>query len=202
MDSNILKRFISLEGGEGAGKTTVAKEVKNKLEDLGYKVYLTREPGGSNVAESIREIIMNNELDIETEALLFAAARLDHINNIVLNKLKEGYFVICDRYVDSSIVYQEYVGGCKSVRDYNKFVLENYMPFKTFFFDVSVEIGLERVFVNEREKNRFDKRNIEFHNNVYKAYKDLAQKEKRIITIDASKSVQEVSDVIISNLDI
>ncbi len=202
MSKDILKRFISLEGGEGAGKTTVAKEVKKRLEDLGHKVYLTREPGGTSVAESIREIIMNNELDIETEALLFAASRLDHINNIVLKKLEEGYFVICDRFVDSSIVYQEYVGGCKSVRDYNKFVLENYMPFKTFFFDVSVELGLKRVFDNEREKNRFDKRNIEFHNKVYDAYKEIAKKEKRIITIDASKSVSEVSDDIISNLEV
>ncbi len=202
MFDNIFKRFISLEGGEGAGKTTVAKDIKKRLEDKGYKVYLTREPGGTLVAENIRDIIMNNELDIETEALLFAAARLDHVNNVVLKKLKEGYFVICDRYVDSSIVYQEYVGGCKSVRDYNKYVLENYMPNQTFFFDVSVKLGLERVFENEREKNRFDKRDLDFHNKVYDAYKQLAKDNKRIITIDASKSIKEVSDIIIKKLEV
>lgn len=202
MEKDIFKRFISLEGGEGAGKTTVSKEIKKELENKGYLVHLTREPGGSDVAESIRNIIMKNELDVETEALLFAAARLNHVHNVIIPKLKEGYFVICDRYVDSSIVYQEIVGKCENVKKYNKCVLENYLPSKTFFFDIKAEDGIRRVLENDREQNRFDKRKIDFHKAIYNAYKIWNEDKKRIINIDATKDVLSIKDEIIKNLEI
>ncbi len=196
------ERFITLEGGEGSGKTTASKLLKEKLEKLGYEVVLTREPGGSSFSEKVRNLIMECDLNIEEEALLFAAARVNHIKEVIIPALNEEKFVICDRYVDSSIVYQSYVGECKNVYDYNRFAYENCMPNKTFFFDIVPEKALKRLEDNNREKNRFDKKGIKFHQKIYEGYKQVIQNEKRFTVLDATKTTEELVEEIMLTLGI
>lgn len=200
MDKDITekryKNFITLEGGEGSGKTTVAKMLEEYFESKGYKVLLTREPGGNEVAEKIRRIIMENPLHSLSEAYLFAAARIEHINNTILPALKEGKIVICDRYVDSSLVYQAYVGNVEGVRAINKYAYENCMPQKTFFFDITPIEAIQRINQNNREQNRFDKQEIEYHEKIYQGYLSLLEKEDRIIKVDAKNSPQNVFEEI------
>ncbi len=197
------QNFITLEGGEGTGKTTTAKLLKETLEKKGYNVILTREPGGSLIGEQIRNIIFENEIDIEEEALLFAAARVDHINKVIIPNLNKNNIVICDRYVHSSIVYQQYVGGCQNVKSYNKYAFDNCMPEKTFFFDIEPIQALQRISKNKREENRFDKKSIDFHNNIYKAYKTIAKDyADDIITIDASLTSELIVEKIIKEMNL
>ncbi|MFV0288994.1 MAG: dTMP kinase [Mycoplasmatales bacterium] len=195
-------KFITLEGGEGSGKTTTAKVLQEKLEELGYEVILTREPGGSDFSEKIRKIIMENDLNIEEEALLFAASRVNHLKTIIQPALKANKIIICDRFVHSSIVYQEYVGGCQNVREYNKYTFNNYMPNKIFFFDIEPKKALKRLEDNEREKNRFDKRDLNFHEEIYESYQKLFANEKNVEYINAEKSTLDIVDEIIHKLDL
>lgn len=136
--------FITLEGGEGAGKTTVAYSVIEKLSSVGIKAIYTREPGGIKIAEKIREIILDpnhTEMDCRTEALLYAAARRQHLVEKVKPAMENGYVVLCDRFVDSSIVYQGYARGIgmEEVLKMNEFAIEGFMPNLTIFFDIEPE---------------------------------------------------------------
>ena len=199
---NVFRNFITLEGGEGAGKSTVIKELKLKLENKGYEVVITREPGGSFLGEKIRKIIFENELSIQTEALLFASARADHIDNIIIPNLKQGKIVISDRYIDSSIVYQQYVGQCPYVLEFNKYALSECMPSKTFFFDIKPQDALKRIKNNSREENRFDKNTLEFHEDIYKGYHKLLDENKgRIIAIDATVDIDSIVNLILESSD-
>lgn len=191
--------FITFEGGEGSGKTTIASMVKDILDKEGYHVTLTREPGGVEIAERIRDIIHNVEytnMDRKTEALLYAASRRQHLVEKVIPALKRGDIVICDRYVDSSMVYQG-IGrgiGIDEVYQMNLFATENILPKRTIFFDIKPEDGLQRVYANkDREVNRLDLEKIEFHKNVYKGYLDICTRfPERIVKIDASKDIEGV----------
>lgn len=191
--------FITFEGGEGSGKTTIAKKVKEILEQEGYKVTLTREPGGVEIAEKIRDIIHDikyTNMDKKTEALLYAASRRQHLVEKVLPALDQGQIVICDRFVDSSMVYQG-IGrgiGVDEVYEMNLFATENILPKRTIFFDVLPEIGLQRVYSNkDREINRLDLENIEFHQKVYQGYLSICDKfPERIVKIDASQDIDSV----------
>ncbi len=191
--------FITFEGGEGSGKTTIAKKVKEILEQEGYKVTLTREPGGVEIAEKIRDIIHDikyTNMDKKTEALLYAASRRQHLVEKVLPALDQGQIVICDRFVDSSMVYQG-IGrgiGVDEVYEMNLFATENILPQRTIFFDVLPEIGLQRVYSNkDREINRLDLENIEFHQKVYQGYLSICDKfPERIVKIDASQDIDSV----------
>lgn len=191
--------FITFEGGEGAGKTTVLQSINERLIANGKKVMVTREPGGSVIAEKIREIILNpehTEMDARTEALLYAAARRQHLVEKVIPYLSEGYIILCDRFIDSSLVYQGVARkiGVEEVLNINLFATKGLMPEKTLFFDIEPEVGLQRISAHKgREFNRLDQEKIEFHHLVRKAYHDLAAKEpNRIIQIDASRSLEEV----------
>ena len=191
--------FITFGGGEGSGKTTIAKKVKEILEQEGYKVTLTREPGGVEIAEKIRDIIHDikyTNMDKKTEALLYAASRRQHLVEKVLPALDQGQIVICDRFVDSSMVYQG-IGrgiGVDEVYEMNLFATENILPQRTIFFDVLPEIGLQRVYSNkDREINRLDLENIEFHQKVYQGYLSICDKfPERIVKIDASQDIDSV----------
>ena len=191
--------FITFEGGEGSGKTTIAKKVKEILEQEGYKVTLTREPGGVEIAEKIRDLIHDikyTNMDKKTEALLYAASRRQHLVEKVLPALDQGQIVICDRFVDSSMVYQG-IGrgiGVDEVYEMNLFATENILPQRTIFFDVLPEIGLQRVYSNkDREINRLDLENIEFHQKVYQGYLSICDKfPERIVKIDASQDIDSV----------
>ncbi len=190
--------FITFEGGEGCGKTTVIHNLEAKLKEMGIDVLVTREPGGSVIAEEIRNIILdkkNTEMDSRTEALLYAASRRQHLKEIVIPALEQGKIVISDRYLDSSLAYQGYARGIgmDAVYAINEYAIDDTMPEITFFLDLKPELGLERIALHRSDEvNRLDLENISFHHKVYDAYKILLEKyPERIIRIDASKTVEE-----------
>lgn len=191
--------FITFEGPDGAGKSTIIKLVHEKLLQDGFNIVLTREPGGTPIAEKIRDIILDNSnqaLDARTEALLYAASRRQHLVEKIWPALKEGKVVLCDRFLDSSLAYQG--GGrnlgVENVLNINLFATENTYPDLTLFFDVSPEVGLARVSKDKkRVADRLDNENENFHDKVYKTFKEIIEQNKnRIVVIDASKSIDEV----------
>ena len=196
--------FITLEGGEGAGKTTQISFIEKYLEEVGLDYITTREPGGITISESIREIILdkqNTKMDGKTEALLYAAARRQHLVEKVIPALVEGKVVICDRFIDSSLAYQGYARGIgvKEVLEINKFAIGGYMPDLTIFLDIDVKEGLARVKGRNGEINRLDLEDITFHETVRNGYVELLQQEpNRIRKVDASVSVEDVSKKIIN----
>ena len=203
--------FITLEGPEGSGKTTAVEAAVKKLQEMGYEIVRTREPGGTPIAEQIRNVILdknNTAMDGRTEALLYAASRRQHLVERVWPALKEGKIVICDRYLDSSLAYQ---GGARGlgvdeILNVNLFATENTWPDLTLLFDIKPEEGLKRIAANaSREVNRLDLEKIEFHQKVRGSFLYLAKKyPERFIIIDASKSREEVAkdtlDAILSRL--
>lgn len=191
--------FITAEGVEGCGKTTILKMVYEKLINDGYNCLLTREPGGVKISEQIRQIILNKEnteLDDRSEALLFAASRRQLLVQKIYPALKENKIVLCDRYVDSSLAYQG--GGKKlgvqNVLNINLFATDHTLPDLTLLFDIEPQLGLERINDNKnREVNRLDLEKIDFYNRVRETFLDLAKKyTKRYVIIDASKNIEEV----------
>lgn len=192
-------KFITFEGPEGAGKTTVIQMLNQSLKDIGYCTLLTREPGGIKIAEDIRKIILNpenTEMDPRTEALLYAAARRQHLAEKVIPALNEGKVVVCDRFVDSSLAYQGFARGLgmNEVYQINEFAINGLMPHLTFYLDIDPEIGLKRINQNqEREINRLDLEKLEFHYQVREGYLTLLERfPGRICLIDANKPVDEV----------
>lgn len=195
--------FFTIEGGEGSGKTTAAATVAKELEALGYEVLLTREPGGIEVSESIRSIILNNDIAYETEVLLFAAARVEHLQKKVIPALKAGKIVLCDRFIDSSLVYQGYTRdmGVDQVLNINTWATKGISPIRTFFFDIKPEDALKRINGDEREVNRFDAESSLFHQKIYDGYVSLAKENKeRIVRVDANKSKAEVADSLVKGI--
>ena len=194
-------QFITFEGPEGAGKTTVIKELSHRLRAEGHKIVLTREPGGIRIAEKIRSIILDNdhqEMDAKTEALLYAAARRQHLVEKVIPALHDGYMVLCDRFVDSSLAYQGYARGLgiDEVWAINEFAIGETMPDLTVFFDIAPEVGLARIAANDqREENRLDNESINFHRNVYEGYQELIRRyPDRIQVTDASFPKEQVTE--------
>ncbi|WP_018934308.1 dTMP kinase [Gracilibacillus lacisalsi] len=193
--------FITFEGGEGAGKTTIINRLAQRLTEDGHQVIQTREPGGIPIAERIRDIILdtkNTMMDARTEALLYAAARRQHLVEIVEPALKEGKIVLCDRFVDSSLAYQGAARGLgvEEVFQINQFAIADQMPDLTLFFDIHPEEGLKRINKNvEREQNRLDLESLSFHQKVYEAYQQLLIKfPDRIERIDANFDIIEVEE--------
>lgn len=198
--------FISLEGPDGSGKTTVSKLVQQQLEKEGYQVLLTREPGGIDIAEQIRHIILDTKniaMEARTEALLYAAARRQHLMEKVKPALEKGYIVICDRFVDSSIVYQG-IGrgiGVDEVYQMNLFAIEDIMPLKTIFFDIPYEVGLERINQSERVADRLDLETKDFHKKVYEGYLMLCDKySDRIVKINANTDIEAVKEQVLNEI--
>ncbi len=191
--------FITIEGTEGSGKTTVAKELAKLLTANGYEVVHTREPGGTPISESIRNVILdknNTSMDGRTEALLYAASRRQHLVEKIWPALKEGKIVLCDRFLDSSLAYQGYARGLgyDEVLNINLFATENTYPDLTLFFVIEPEAGLQRIAKNKnREVNRLDLEKLPFHQKVYDAFIELSKKfPERYVTIDASQSLEDV----------
>lgn len=191
--------FISIEGPDGSGKTTIAKMVVDKLNNEGYKTLYTREPGGVKIAENIRDIILdvkNTNLDARCEALLYAASRRQHLVEKVIPALNDGYIVISDRFVDSSLAYQGYARGIgiDEVYSINMFAIDKSWPDLTILLDISPSVGLKRIMENrQNEINRLDLEDINFHNKVHQGYEIIKEKYKdRITLVDANKSVDEV----------
>ncbi|WP_223703281.1 dTMP kinase [Sutcliffiella deserti] len=195
--------FITFEGPEGAGKTSVIQKIANDLAAEGYPVLLTREPGGIKIAEQIRSVILdcdNTEMDARTEALLYAAARRQHLVERVLPAVEEDKIVLCDRYIDSSLAYQGFARGIgiEEVLSINEFATEKQMPSLTIYFDIEPEEGLQRIAANnKREINRLDQEKLDFHYKVKEGYSKVIDRYKeRMLIIDASKSFNTVYDTV------
>ena len=189
--------FVTFEGGEGTGKSTISKLIVEKLHAHSIDVTLTREPGGKNlpVSEDIRKTIMKyNNIDTTTELLLFEASRREHITKVIKPALANGHMVISDRFADSTFVYQGIVKGLplQLVERANDIAVQDAYPHLTIIFDLDPKIGLKRIQESSRQKNRFDKENIEFHQKVREAFLDLKGRDKRYKVIDASKPINEV----------
>lgn len=191
--------FLTFEGPEGAGKTTIIKMVLADLVSEGYDAIYTREPGGISIAEQIRKIILNpenTEMDGRTEALLYAAARRQHLVEKVVPALKENKILLCDRFIDSSLAYQGYARelGMEAVLSINEFAINGLMPNLTIYFDLDPQIGLNRINKSKiREINRLDMEKLDFHLKVRKGYLKLAQKFKdRIYVINAEQPIRDV----------
>lgn len=192
--------FITFEGPDGSGKTTITKNVTDKLKELGYDVCLTREPGGIEIAEQIRKVILdpsNTSMDSRTEALLYAASRRQHLVEKVLPALKDNKLVICDRFLDSSLAYQGNARGLgiDNILSINKFAIDGLFPDLTIYLDISAEGGIERVNSRREEKDRLDSESIEFHKRVVEGYKKVIERFKdRIMVVDASNSIEQVTN--------
>ena len=195
--------FISFEGGEGSGKSSVINVVKERLEADGYKVVITREPGGVSVSEQIRNVILdiNNTMSKETEVLLYAASRVEHLYAKVIPLLNEGYIVLSDRYLDSSLAYQGYARGIgiEKVLEVNMFAKE-FLPKVTYFFDVRPEVGLARI--QGREKiDRLDLETLDFHQKVYEGYLEVCKLyPERVMKINAEREIGLIIDDIYNDI--
>jgi dTMP kinase len=194
-----MSYFITLEGVEGSGKSTIINFIKDSLETSGKKVVVTREPGGIDIAEQIRSVILdkkNTKMEGRTEALLYAAARRQHLVEKVIPALNEGCIVLCDRFVDSSLAYQGYARGLgiREVFSINQFAIGDLMPDLTLYLDLDPEIGLSRIAQNkEREINRLDLEEINFHVNVREGYEEVIKMfPERMVRINANQEVEKV----------
>lgn len=191
--------FITMEGPEGAGKTTILKLLGEYLQQEGYSVVLTREPGGIPIAEQIREVILKKEntaMDSRTEALLYAAARRQHLVEKIIPALDKGMIVLCDRFIDSSLAYQGHARGLdiEEIYNINQFAIGDFMPDVTFYFDINPAEGLKRIQINQhREVNRLDLESLQFHEKVREGYQLIMKKWKdRFVLIDANQPLEAV----------
>lgn len=194
-------KFISFEGTDGSGKTSVIKEVERYLKIAGYDVVTTREPGGVSISEQVRNVIhdvQNTEMDPVCEAFLYAASRRQHLVQKVIPLLNEGKIVICDRYVDSSLAYQGYARGVgiEKVKAINEFAIDGIYPDLTIFIDVRPEVGLERIMEHQQthELNRLDRESLDFHKKTHEGYVLLAEMyPERIKRVDGEREIKEVA---------
>lgn len=190
-------RFITVEGTDGAGKSTQIDMLVSFLEKKGVKTLVTREPGGTEISEKLREIILdpqNKKMTDITEAMLYAAARAQHVEEKIIPALKEGIFVICDRFVDSSIAYQGYARGIdiNMIESINSYAVCQIVPDVTLFFDLSPEKGISRK-KNMHELDRIEQEKIDFHKKVYFGYQQLLEKyPERIKRINADDTIENV----------
>ena len=189
--------FITFEGPDGSGKTTISTYVADELAKMGYDVIYSREPGGIDIAEQIRNVVLdpkNTAMDAKTEALLYAASRRQHFVEKIKPALENGKVVICDRFVESSLAYQGYGRGIGIDEIYriNEFAIEGWLPDATFFLDLSPEAGLGRI-ETRANKDRLDQESNDFHDRVYEGYQEVLRRYRhRITVIDASQDVEAV----------
>jgi dTMP kinase len=192
------RRFITFEGGEGAGKSTQLKRLAARLQAAGHEVVATREPGGSPGAESIRDLVLKGSADRwspVTETLLMYAARRDHIERVIRPALDRGAWVVCDRYADSTRAYQGAAGGTdgRLIAALETYILEDARPDLTLVFDVPPELGLERAHARAGAEMRFESKGQAFHERLREGFLAIASAEpQRCAIIDATGSLDEV----------
>ena len=192
--------FITFEGGEGCGKSTQIAALKARLEDMGKTVVQTREPGGTALGESVRNLLQYDDagqgMSPEAELLLFAASRAQHVRELIVPAIAEGQIVLCDRFLDSTTVYQGVARAIdsKKVDTINQFAIGDTIPDLTILIDLPPEIGLARVHArSDGQLDRMEKEAIEFFQAVRQGYLDLAKSEpKRFLVLDGSQSVEEL----------
>jgi len=193
LDKSKYGRLITFEGIEGCGKSTLAKELYEYLKSKNYKVIFTREPGGGKLGEKIREILLSNEFEIPdySELFLFLASRYEHTKNVIIPKLKEGYIVISDRYMDSTIAYQGYGRkiDLKLLEKLNEIATLGIKPNLTFLIDLPEEISFNRL--KDKILDRIESEEIEFYKRVRFGYIEIARNEPlRFIILDGTMELQ------------
>lgn len=192
-----MKNFITFEGGECSGKTTIINTLCKVFEENRIEYITTREPGGIRISEDIRKIILdvkNTDMTPECEALLYAASRMQHLSQRVIPAVNAGKIVLCDRFLDSSLAYQGYARGLgmDNVLKANSFALD-YLPGLTIFIDVTPDVALKRL-SNRDKSDRLDLEAKDFHNKVYQGYQEvLKMYPDRIIRIDGNQSLEDVT---------
>lgn len=191
--------FITFEGGEGAGKTSVLKAIGERLKEKQINALLTREPGGIEIAEKIRAVILDpahTEMHERTEALLYAAARAQHFYEKIIPALEEGKHVLCDRFIDSSLAYQGHARGIglDDVLLINEFAIGKRLPDITIFFNITPEKGLARIHATRSDEiNRLDAEGLAFHQKVYEGYEEAIRRyPERFKIIDADQTLEQV----------
>ncbi len=190
--------FITFEGPDGSGKTTVATSVTARLKEEGIDVVHTREPGGIGISEDIRDIILdpkNTMMDAKTEALLYAASRRQHLVEKVLPALEEGKIVICERFIDSSLAYQGFGRqlGFDEILSINLFATDDTFPDLTIYLDIDEQAGLDRL-SGRSFKDRLDQESVDFHHRVSAGYREVLKRfGDRIRIVDATKTREEVA---------
>lgn len=197
--------FITFEGGEGSGKSTQVKLLYKYLELNNYKVVLTREPGGTIIGEQLRKILVQGSTDkinAITEALIFLAVRSDNWEKVIKPALDNNKIVICDRFQDSTIVYQ---GICNNIsidllNNIYKQITNNTFPNRTYLIDIDPIIGLHRSIKHNTREVRFEKKSIEYHKKIRDAYLEIAKNNNRYLVIDGNLSVQEIHDIIVQDI--
>lgn len=196
--------FISIEGPDGSGKSTQIENIKEFFHDKNMDIIFTREPGGTPIGERIRGIILDrkcSEMDPMTEAMLYAAARAQHVAQVIRPALEEGKIVICDRFVDSSIAYQGY--GRKlgeAVASINHFAVKECMPDMTILLKLDPAVGKHRI--SEDQQDRLEAEREAFHQEVYKGYLELEKNfPDRIVGIDADRGIDEIKVDIYEKLE-
>ena len=202
--------FITFEGGEGVGKTTQINLLKSYLLNFNYKVVCSREPGGTIEGEQVRKLLVSGSSktwDPMSEALMFNASRRQHINKIILPSLDKGNIVLCDRFIDSTIVYQGYAGSIEQsiLKDLHKKFCYNLYPDLTFFLNLDASLGIKRTRKRSdyKQENRFENFGLDYHNKISKGFNNLAiHNKERIITIDASESIKQISKNIINFINL
>lgn len=196
--------FISFEGPEASGKSSQILLLQKYLTKKKISFITTREPGGTKLAETLRNLILKikSDINIEEEILMLMAARSHHINNIIKPALDKGSLVISDRFADSTFVYQGYVNnfGIQKAKGLHKNILNNFLPHKTFLFNLSTSKIIARL-KNRKSKNKYDKLETNFHDQVNKGY-ELISKSKRFIKLDASKSITSINKKIIKSINL
>ena len=205
----INNRLISFEGPEGCGKSTQIEILCKKLKDSGEDVLSVREPGGTDLGESIRKIVQSNsllDLSDNAELLLFMSSRAQLVNQLILPALNNGKWVLCDRFIDSSVAYQGYArgGDINFIQRLNEYATQGLAPSTTFFLDLDLDICLERLnnrcSITNYEKDRIEMESSEFHNQVINGYRRLAKEEKRFFRIDANQNKEYIADQIFNFL--
>lgn len=203
--------FITFEGIEGSGKSTVARIVFERIEKVGLPVLLTREPGGTDTSEAIRKILLDparEEISPRAELLMYESSRAQLVAEVIEPALAEGRIVICDRFMDASTAYQGWARrlGEELVEELNFFAVGGTVPDLTLLFDLTVEEGFrrgpeKRESTGKREKDRLEREDRDFHERVREGYLRIASREQeRIVVIDASKSLEEVTEDVLWNI--
>ena len=196
-----MKKFITFEGGEGTGKSTQAKLLLASIKNTSERVILTREPGGTEIAEEIRKIIVKDNYNLNTvsELLLIYAARNEHLKDIITPSLDKGDVILCDRFLDSTFVYQ--VQGKKIDQNifeyFNNLIVRDYKPEITFIIDIDPRIGIERSLKLKKKETKYEKLPLSFHEKVRNNFITLSKKGHRFKLIDGNKSIMEIHKEII-----
>lgn len=202
--------FITFEGPDGAGKTTQIKSLAEALEQSGYEIIVTREPGGTTISDKIRSILLSPEhaeMVDQSEVLLYAASRAQHVHEIIIPALKKNKIVLCDRYIDASVAYQSYGLGLDEsvVKSINAFASSNVQPVRTYMLDITVEESSRRLNQRAVDSNlnpldRIEQKESDYHRRVREGFLTISRMEsKRVLLLNANRPAEEISRDIIKD---